>query len=65
MIDVNKYYKLSEIPKLHPLLEKRGVRWLYDVVARGQLKATNTSHSSNPRYLVKGSDIQAFIASLA
>ena len=65
MIETTKYYQLSELPGLHPIFKARKQRFLYDIIGRGQLRATNTSGSDKtPRYLILGSDIIAYLHGL-
>ena len=61
-IESGKYYRISEVLKLNPILAKVRDRWLINKIYSGELKAFNTSKNPKwPRYLIKGSDLIEFL----
>lgn len=59
-----KFYTTPEIVSLHPVLQRKGYRWLVRQIRKGKLLVVDTNPGGQPRWIARESDIVAFLDKL-
>lgn len=60
----DKYYTTTEIVNLHPVLQRKGYRWLVRQISKGKLAVTDTNPGGQARWIAKETDIVRFLDKL-
>ena len=62
-IDLERYYKPSEVIEFHPILKTRGLQYLYNLRKKSKqnLFINTAPNGGRPSWLIRGKDLQKFI----